>query len=90
MVLVKMPPGNGQQIGFVTVSDFKEFSYGFIADNQIAVFLPFSYQVGGFTVIVSRENVVELDMSVEDALRFIATAGVVGNVNADQRVDRLS
>jgi uncharacterized membrane protein len=85
VVLVKMPPGNGQQIGFVTVSDFKEFSYGFIADNQITVFLPFSYQVGGFTVIVSRDNVVELDMSVEDALRFIATAGVV----ADQRIDRL-
>jgi len=39
VVLVKMPQGNGQQIGFVTISDFKEFSYGFIADNQIAVFL---------------------------------------------------
>jgi uncharacterized membrane protein len=84
VVLVKMPPGNGQQIGFITVSDFKEFPYDFITDNQVAVFLPFSYQVGGFTVIVSRENVVELDMSVEDALRFIATAGVV------QGVDRLS
>ena len=37
--------------------------------------------MGGNTVIMSRENVVEIDMSVEDALRFIATAGVVGNVN---------
>ena len=40
--------------------------------------------MGGNTVIMSRENVVEIDMSVEDALRFIATAGVVGNVN-DER-----
>jgi uncharacterized membrane protein len=48
---------------------------------EVAVFLPFSYQMGGNAVIMSREHVVEIDISVEDALRFIATAGVVGNVN---------
>ncbi len=85
VVLVNVPPGNGQQIGFITVSDFEEVLHTFIADDQIAVYLPFSYAIGGNTVIMSRENVVEIDMSVEDALRFIATAGVVGNVNADQR-----
>ncbi|MCA1852015.1 MAG: DUF502 domain-containing protein [Beggiatoa sp.] len=85
VVLVTVPPGNRQQIGFITVSDSEERSYTFIADNQIAVFLPFSYQMGGNTVIMSRENVVEIDMSVEDALRFIATAGVVGNVNDEAK-----
>jgi uncharacterized membrane protein len=84
VVLVNVPPGNGQQIGFITVSDFEEVLHTFIADDQVAVFLPFSYQMGGVTVVMSRENIVEIDMSVEDALRFIATAGVVGNVNADQ------
>ena len=86
VVLVTVPPGDRQQIGFITVSDFEE--YTFIADNnQVAVFLPFSYQMGRNTVIMSRENVVEIDMSVEDAMRFIATAGVVGNVN-DERTKR--
>ena len=84
VVLVNVPPGNGQQIGFITVSDFDEVLHTFIADDQIAVFLPFSYQIGGYTVILSRENVVEIDMSVEDALRFITTTGVVGNV-ADEK-----
>jgi uncharacterized membrane protein len=84
VVLVNVPPGNRQQIGFITVSDSEERSYTFIGDNQVAVFLPFSYQMGGTTVIISRENVVEIDMSVEDALRFIATAGVVGKVNDDK------
>jgi uncharacterized membrane protein len=79
--LVNVPPGNRQQLGSITASDLKALSYTFIADNQIAVFLPFSYQMGGNTVIMSREHVAEIDMSVEDALRFIATAGVVGNVN---------
>jgi uncharacterized membrane protein len=84
VVLVNVPPGNRQQIGFITVSDSEERSYTFIGNNQIAVFLPFSYQMGGNTVIISRENVVEIDMSVEDALRFIATAGVVGTVNEEK------
>jgi uncharacterized membrane protein len=84
VVLVNVPHGKGQQIGFITVSDIEENSQSFITDDQIAVFLPFSYQMGGTTVIMSRENVLEIDLSVEDALRFIATAGVVGNVNGEK------
>ena len=78
VVLVNVPHGKGQQIGFITVSDIEENSQSFITDDQVAVFLPFSYQMGGNTVIMSRENVLEIDLSVEDALRFIATAGVNG------------
>ncbi len=81
VVLVKVAPGNSQQIGFITVSDHDKTAPSFIAEDQIAVFLPFSYQLGGYTVIMAKENVVKIDMSVEDALRFIATAGIVGNVN---------
>jgi uncharacterized membrane protein len=84
VVLVNVPHCNGQQIGFITVSNVGEASPRFITNDQIAVFLPFSYQMGGSTVIMSRENVTEIDLSVEDALRFIATAGVVGNAN-DER-----
>jgi uncharacterized membrane protein len=84
VVLVTVAPSNSQQIGFITVSELEETSPAFITDDRIAVFLPFSYQLGGFTVIMSRENVVEIDMSVEDALRFIATAGIVGNVNDEK------
>ena len=85
VVLIKVPTGDGQQIGFITVSETDEASYTFITDDQIAVYVPFSYQMGGNTVIMSRENVTEIDMSVEDALRFVATAGVVGNVNEDKK-----
>ena len=84
VVLVNVAHGQGQQIGFITVSDFEEGSHPFIADDQVAVFLPFSYQMGGNTVIMPRKNVVEIDMTVEDALRFIATAGVIGNVGEEK------
>lgn len=83
VVLVKVSSDNNQQIGFITVSELEETSSAFISDNRIAVFIPFSYQLGGYTIIMPRENVIKIDMSVEDALRFIATAGVVGNTNDD-------
>ena len=79
VVLVDVPASGGKQIGFITRSDFPEFSDEFNADEQVAVYLPFSYQIGGFTVIMRRTSVVPLDMSVEDALRFVTTAGVVGH-----------
>lgn len=81
VVLVNVTPDNSQQIGFITVSDFDEVLHPFISDDQVVVYLPSSYTIGGNTVIMSRENITEIDMSVEDALRFIATAGVVGNVS---------
>jgi uncharacterized membrane protein len=40
--------------------------------------------MGVNTVIMSREIILEIDLSVEDALRFIATAGVVGNVDGEK------
>lgn len=84
VVLVNVPPGNSQQIGFITVSDFDEVLHTIISDDQVVVYLPSSYTIGGITVIMSRENITEIDMSVEDALRFIATAGIVGNVSVNK------
>ena len=35
-----------------------------------------SYQLGGFTVLVPADQVREVSMTVEEALRFCVTAGV--------------
>jgi len=58
----------------------------FIVDGQIAVYLPFTYQMGGNTVIMSREYVVAIDVSAEDNLRFSATADLLAmltTINAE-------
>lgn len=61
-------------IGFLTREGFDD--HPDVGRDKLAVYLPMSYQLGGFTVIVSAENVRELDMTVEEALRFCVTAGV--------------
>jgi uncharacterized membrane protein len=63
-------------IGFVTREDFTTLPAGLGGADVIAVYLPMSYQVGGYTVLLPRRLVEPVDMSVEDALRFAVTAGM--------------
>jgi len=42
----------------------------------VAVFPPWSYQVGGFTVYLPRSSVEKPDLGREEALRLAITAGV--------------
>jgi uncharacterized membrane protein len=40
------------------------------------VYLPMSYQIGGYTLFIPREQAQPVDMSREDAMKFILTAGL--------------
>ena len=66
-----------QLIGFVTNPNFDTplQERGPIG-QRIAVYLPMSYQIGGFMVLLPAERVVPLEISVEDAMRLVLTAGV--------------
>jgi hypothetical protein len=44
-------------------------------DRAISKVVMSSYQVGGFAMIVPRQSVQPLAMRLEDAMRFILTAG---------------
>lgn len=61
-------------IGFVTREDFSQLPFG--EKGEVAVYLPMSYQIGGYTLILPREWVEPLDMRFEDAMRLVITAGV--------------
>ena len=44
--------------------------------DRVAVYLPMSYQIGGFTVFVPKDRVVVLDIPVETALRETLTGWI--------------
>ncbi|MFA6134128.1 MAG: DUF502 domain-containing protein [Phycisphaerae bacterium] len=44
--------------------------------HKVAVYLPFSYMLGGVTVLVGREHLRKVDMTVEEALKLSAIAHV--------------
>lgn len=57
-------------IGFVTNTS------PVVADGLIAVYLPMSYQLGGYTLFLPESRLQELDMSVSDAMRLALTAAI--------------
>lgn len=71
---------NIRLIGFVTTEDFSGPPHDSKSTdkNTVGVYLPMSYQIGGYTVFLPKSLVEPLDMSVEDAMRFTLTAGVSG------------
>ncbi|MEC7726489.1 MAG: DUF502 domain-containing protein, partial [Planctomycetota bacterium] len=72
-VMVQMP-GEVELIGFLTREGFDDHPE--IGEDKLAVYVPMSYQLGGYTVVVPATRVREISMSVEEALRFCVTAGV--------------
>jgi len=49
-----------------------------VESRQVAVYLPMSYQIGGFTLYLDRDQISELDVSAEQAMRGILTGGSLG------------
>lgn len=65
-------------LGLITRQDFTGLPAGMATDGQVAVYIPMSYQFGGFTILVARSQITFIDMSIEQAMRFIVTAGMQG------------
>jgi uncharacterized membrane protein len=67
-----------QVIGFVTQADYSRLPADFRSQDSILVYLPLSYMIGGYSVLMPRSTMRPLDMSMEEAMRFTLTAGVTG------------
>ena len=68
-----------QVIGFVTQALPENMPENFREKDSILVYLPLSYMIGGYAVLVPRSAVRSLDMNMEEAMRFTLTAGVTGS-----------
>jgi uncharacterized membrane protein len=75
VVRVQVGP-NMHLLGFITRQDLSGLPVAGDASDAVAVYLPMSYQLGGYTLLLPRTLVEPVPMSVEDALRFTITAGM--------------
>jgi uncharacterized membrane protein len=73
-------------LGLVTREDFSHLPDGIGDDQSVAVYVPMSYQLGGFTLIVKKSQLQPISMSTEDALRFAITAGMKAKTPLDRPV----
>jgi len=75
--VVTVDVGLGRLIGFVTQEHANTLGIGG-SDDMVAVYLPMSYQIGGYTIYLPRSKVTETDLTVEQAMRIVLTGGVRG------------
>src|SRR3546814_8834964 len=76
-------------VGFVTVEDLSRFEIA-AEEECVAVYLPMSYQIGGYTAFIPRKLLTPVDMSLEDAMRFVVTAGVSRSPSDADKIGRAS
>jgi uncharacterized membrane protein len=74
-VALRSKDGTSRMLGIMTQEDPEAFLPD--AGDSVGVYLPMSYQIGGFTVYVPRESVEDIEgVDVEDLLKLSMTAGV--------------
>ena len=70
---------NGMElVGFVTQEDPQRLPPSFRDRDSVLVYLPMSYMVGGYTLLVPRSDLRPLQMTRDEAMRFVLTAGITG------------
>ena len=87
VVLVTLPNSDIRLIGIITKKsgDNGDRLSKMLGADQVAVFLPMSYNVGGYMIMVPKECVQSIDMKPADALQMTISAGL--GKNRDHNAD---
>lgn len=68
--------GSAQLIGFVTEEQVSPKLLGAAAEEMVAVYFPMSYQIGGYTLYLHKDELRETELSVEEAMRLVLIGGI--------------
>jgi uncharacterized membrane protein len=86
VVLVEFPHAGVHSIGFIT-SDQQEEVEAKTGQKVVCVFVPATPNpTSGFLLMVPEDNVIRLDMSVPDAIKYVISLGAIlpGNIPSGQ------
>ena len=77
---------NGMEmIGFVTQDDPERLPESLRHPDSVLVYIPMSYMIGGFTLLIPQQDIRPCQMNMDEAMRFVLTAGITGNNSATNR-----
>ena len=76
VVMVQLPGQSFQLMGFVTREQFDDLPFTPTAEDPVAVYMPMSYQIGGYTLFLPRSALTPLDIPFETAMRLVLTGGI--------------
>jgi uncharacterized membrane protein len=73
VVLVRTPGLPAEVVGFVVREDLAGLAPGLERPGCSAVYIPMSYQIGGFTLFLPKDWLTPIDVPVEEAMRDVLT-----------------
>lgn len=79
VALVKMPGTAMRSIGFITSEQLEDFYSPF--KDYVAVYIPQTFQVAGFTFLIPKDQIEMIDVKPEDAMKFILSGGMTTTGN---------
>ncbi len=79
VVVLRMPGNEMSIVGLVTRQNMQGLPPALAELDQVAVYLPMGYMIGGYTVFVPRSWITPIDMSVEEAMRSSLLAWMASN-----------
>jgi uncharacterized membrane protein len=82
VVRLKHPDYPLSLVGLVMRSEAETPASGIVGDGLVAVYLPLSYQIGGYTVFVPRAWLTPVEMTVEAAMRSALTGWMKNDPSA--------
>lgn len=77
---------NMEIIGFITQEDPERLPEAFRDAERSLVYIPMSYMIGGFTLMIPKKDIQPCLMSMDEAMRFALTAGITGKHGETVRV----
>lgn len=86
-VTVNIGGTEARLLGLITREDFQDQPPELGGPGDIAVYLPMSYQLGGYTLLLPRNRVTPVDMTIDQAMRFVVTAGVTTGNRQTTEID---
>ena len=78
VVVFRLPNSELELVGLVTKESLEDLPPPLNREQSVAVYLPMSYQFGGYTIFVPRSQIRELHMGTEQAMRSVLTAWMSG------------
>lgn len=80
VVMVQLPGQAFQLLGFVTREQFDDLPFIPAAEDPVAVYMPMSYQIGGYTLFLPRSCLTPLDIPFEQGMKLVLTGAVTKDV----------
>lgn len=74
-----------KMLGIVTRETFSDLGLADQLLDRVAVYVPFSYGMGGYTLLVPRSGLTRIDIPIEKAMSLAITAWVKADAPKDQR-----